>query len=1109
LANIPVNLPNLNDGYNYVNITYDSLTSPFLNGVLRGYKRGETYRFGIVFYNKKGEASFAEYIGDIKFPDLSEPDGIDNATGSPYWLISEETNRVDGAGVTTTAYALGIEFTLDFSSCPSVLDKIESYQIVRVKRNIEDKRRLCSGILKNFYEPKNIGDENSRGWDLKAPDGSQKVLHLYTYSPGKGSNANFDNLHDVPGESPGSNPTNFGHEWHAVIPLQGNYLTFHSPELSYEFDNEKALGSISPGSALLLMTGAYAQYYSDFPNSNFPVSGQPDKQLDAASTTWVDRYSLLRENTVNFASDDVLLGWNMDWKRKQRTTVPVLKDTPARSKEYVKLIKNSEKTTFRGPNSTGYDNDGASIVAERANNTFKFENRWLRNFYAGNPEGSVSAPWDLNDPGGASNWGSSIEYSEFSKGASGLVLLISPLKIDPLENTPIALASQSQAPGFYIGDRYHQTDVTPWEDQEPLGVHPIPPTPGYLMWNDDNNAYEEIEAPNMFDYNQLRLSSRPLLDVVIPKQEIYGGFGEDALASNTFIPASPIIDKDLIVGNTHTFRVYGGDIFLSMWTIQEGTIYLQGERLGDADGAFYEYGATNQNYSVNNTITNCIVIESEINCGVDHGSTLAREVQFDVIGGPSGITDVRFRQENNNSISQYGTEDSTGKYNMYINAYNEAYSREKDDLFFLTKPSNFDLDCNKNDIRAYISNVKINEELLDSWTQFGANNNRDVDDYGPINKIVNFRDEVYFFQDKAVGAYSINPRAIVSTEDGIPTELGSGEGFQDHQYITNEHGSIHQWAVKKTDTGIYYYDAIHNKIFRISQGNEPLSELTGIHSFLNNFVGDIYLRKEDGGDNPILNKGAHITRDKINDEVLFTFLGTWQALPLEGNTTYFPGDIIQTSGGTYYEFVEEYTTTGIKEEDDLIVEILPYTQIPVTLPASQWTIVFDELAQKFSSFYSGKPPIYLENGNILLSPDPLNRKAIYIHNKGNYGEFYDSLEDTSISLVINHKTDINKVLRFIEFNSIVRDNNKNIDREQTITGFRIHNEYQDTGIVPFSSGRIKRRFDKWRLKIPRDSNNQRARLRSTHFVLTLYFDNTYNKELILNRIVSHFDLQTY
>ncbi|MHA2039627.1 MAG: hypothetical protein ACW98X_24670, partial [Promethearchaeota archaeon] len=658
LANIPVNLPNLNDGYNYANITYDSLTSPFLNGVLRGYKRGETYRFGIVFYNKKGEASFAEYIGDIKFPDLSEPDGIDNATGSPYWLISEETNRVDGAGVTTTAYALGIEFTLDFSSCPSVLDKIESYQIVRVKRNIEDKRRLCSGILKNFYEPKNIGDENSRGWDLKAPDGSQKVLHLYTYSPGKGSNANFDNLHDVPGESPGSNPTNFGHEWHAEIPLQGNYLTFHSPELSYEFDNEKALGSISPGSALLLMTGAYAQYYSDFPNSNFPVSGQPDKQLDAASTTWVDRYSLLRENTVNFASDDVLLGWNMDWKRKQRTTVPVLKDTPARSKEYVKLIKNSEKTTFRGPNSTGYDNDGASIVAERADNTFKFENRWLRNFYAGNPEGGAGAFWDLNDPGGASNWGSSIEYSEFSKGASGLMLFISPLEIDPLENIP--LASQSQAPGFYIGDRYHQTDVTPWEDQEPLGVHPIPPTPGYLMWNDDNNAYEEIEAPNMFDYNQLRLSSRPLLDVVIPKQEIYGGFGKDALASNTFIPASPIIDKDLIVGNTHTFRVYGGDIFLSMWTIQEGTIYLQGERLGDADGAFYEYGATNQNYSVNNTITNCIVIESEINCGVDHGSTLARGVQFDVIGGPSGITDVRFRQENNNSISQYGTEDSTG-----------------------------------------------------------------------------------------------------------------------------------------------------------------------------------------------------------------------------------------------------------------------------------------------------------------------------------------------------------------------------------------------------------------------------------------------------------------
>jgi len=90
-----------------------------------------------------------------------------------------------------------------------------------------------------------------------------------------------------------------------------------------------------------------------------------------------------------------------------------------------------------------------------------------------------------------------------------------------------------------------------------------------------------------------------------------------------------------------------------------------------------------------------------------------------------------------------------------------------------------------------------------------------------------------------------------------------------------------------------------------------------------------------------------------------------------------------------------------------------------------------------------------------------------------------------------------------------RDNNKLVDRTKTITAFRIQNEYQDTGKILYSSGRIKRRFDKWRVKIPRDINNNRARLRSSYFIVTLYFDNTENRELIMNRLISYFDYQIF
>jgi len=176
----------------------------------------------------------------------------------------------------------------------------------------------------------------------------------------------------------------------------------------------------------------------------------------------------------------------------------------------------------------------------------------------------------------------------------------------------------------------------------------------------------------------------------------------------------------------------------------------------------------------------------------------------------------------------------------------------------------------------------------------------------------------------------------------------------------------------------------------------------------------------------------------------------------------------------------------------------------------RYSLVYDELAQQFCGFDPAKPSLFIENGDIILSANPANRSKIYTHGLGNWGEFYGNIEECSISLVINANADINKILRTFEFNSIVRDNNKVIDRTQTITAFRIQTEYQDTGKVLFSSGRIKRRFDKWRVKIPRNSlSSKKDRLRSTHFILTLYFDNTYNKELIMNRLMSYYDPQIF
>jgi hypothetical protein len=167
--------PALGDSYTYFNNSYNSLASPQLSGLIRNFKRGETYRIALVGFNDKGESSFVEFIGDIKFPDISEYDDIVNASGTTYFPLSQES------GNNTIAYSLGLQFTIDLTSCPSLATSLKSYQIVRVQRERKDQRRICSGIMRNFYLSSLIGAAGP-DYDFSDPNGGSNILHLYKIS---------------------------------------------------------------------------------------------------------------------------------------------------------------------------------------------------------------------------------------------------------------------------------------------------------------------------------------------------------------------------------------------------------------------------------------------------------------------------------------------------------------------------------------------------------------------------------------------------------------------------------------------------------------------------------------------------------------------------------------------------------------------------------------------------------------------------------------------------------------------------------------------------------------------------------------------------------------
>jgi len=115
------------------NVLNNSNVSPYSNV---GYQRDEIYRFGIVFFDKKGRQSFVKWIGDIRFP--ANYDSDSNYANYSYISYDSGNNR-------TLANILGIEFTINIPT--EVKDKISGYQIVRAERTNSDKTIIAQGLI--------------------------------------------------------------------------------------------------------------------------------------------------------------------------------------------------------------------------------------------------------------------------------------------------------------------------------------------------------------------------------------------------------------------------------------------------------------------------------------------------------------------------------------------------------------------------------------------------------------------------------------------------------------------------------------------------------------------------------------------------------------------------------------------------------------------------------------------------------------------------------------------------------------------------------------------------------------------------------------------------
>ena len=371
-------------------------------------------------------------------------------------------------------------------------------------------------------------------------------------------------------------------------------------------------------------------------------------------------------------------------------------------------------------------------------------------------------------------------------------------------------------------------------------------------------------------------------------------------------------------------------------------------------------------------------------------------------------------------------------------SYNDALSQENTTNIFISKAFN-QTNVKYEPHTIYGTEPKLDNERLDSWRKFLINNALTVNgNYGEINRIIQFKDKLFYYQNDGFGVASVDERVLAQEGDVSQTQLGTGDLLQRFDYVSTETGVKHSFAVRATGASIYHYDAFINKLFRYAMskdgaGVSPLTDIKGLSGFFRTAFVDTNLKSED----KILRTGADGR------------VGITSGYNSEYNTVYF----------TFFD-----QPNSIK-----------------------YTISYNELLDSFESFYDFYPSMYLNMRKRFLSASPLNTSEVFIHNIGKRNTFYNEHKISSVTFRVNENSDLVKTFdNFIINTEVILDN---IQLAETITKLGIVNDYQ---IFNLKDANFTQKIRSWRKQIPRDDTNPNLNIKPR--IADKYIDVTFTHD---------------
>lgn len=315
-------------------------------------------------------------------------------------------------------------------------------------------------------------------------------------------------------------------------------------------------------------------------------------------------------------------------------------------------------------------------------------------------------------------------------------------------------------------------------------------------------------------------------------------------------------------------------------------------------GAYTKNGKDELQFPNTHMITYSIPTESNIWCKFQHGWTFSSNARDNyasfIQAEPCEITEAYVQKE-----PEY--------------VYNSVYSVQNTSMPFAAyddlNPQDYDKTI---DTRVYYSDLKQNDEIIDSWCKFRSSNFIDVDqEYGPITDICTFKNVLTFAQEQSFGVLSVNYRSIATDNSGKNIVLGTGGVLDRYDYYSNTYG-MHkqQFCSVCTTGGLYWFDS-HNNVICLFDGQSvvQLSKQGKVQNILNKY------KKNDNFKVFYNNRYNEVVFNILSDDMQIVYnemLGKFTStltIPFDGAIQFFNGEYLVKKNDTIcvyqYDYLDE------------------------------------------------------------------------------------------------------------------------------------------------------------------------------------------------------------